>query len=150
GPGAIVDGTSATPIIQLAAASGIEFVADATATELAAVAPDQRATATLVMNHVELSGRVLGRSSSLDPPTGVGVVRVALDAPQAALPMGAFGRVVVTTRHRDGVLVAPVEALRGAVSDGAEVAICKDGKISLRPVRIGWRDATRFELMEGA
>jgi hypothetical protein len=39
--------------------------------------------------------------------------------------------------------------LRGAVSDGAEIAICKEGKIALRTVKVGWRDATRFEATEG-
>jgi membrane fusion protein (multidrug efflux system) len=149
GPGALVDGTSATPIVQLAAVAGVEFAADATATELAAIAPDQPAKGELAMNHSEFSGCVRARSSALDPATGLGVVRITLEAPPAALPIGAFGRVVVTTRHRDAVLLAPSGALRGAVADGAEIAICQDGKIALRTVKVGWRDASRFEPILG-
>jgi hypothetical protein len=43
----------------------------------------------------------------------------------------------------------PATALRGAVSDGVELAICKNGKAELHPVKVGWRDETRFEPLEG-
>jgi hypothetical protein len=41
-------------------------------------------------------------------------------------------------------------ALRGAVADGAEIALCKEGKAELHTVKVGWRDETRFEVLEGA
>ena len=63
-------------------------------------------------------------SSALDTTTGLGVVRVSLSSAPPILLMGAQGRVTITTGHRDGVLLVPIEALRGAVSDGAEVVVC--------------------------
>ena len=63
--------------------------------------------------------------------------------------MGAYGRATITTRHRDAVLAVPSEALRGAVSDGAEVVVCKDGKAELRRIRVGYRDSKRVEVVEG-
>lgn len=149
GPGAIVDGTAATPIVQLAAAGGVEFVADAIDRELFGIAEGQAAKVELSLGGPVLAGHVRARSTALDPATGLGIVRVLLDKAGADYPIGSFGRVVVTMRHRDGVMVLPTTALRGAVLDGAEVAVCKDGKTSLHTVKVGWRDDTRFELLEG-
>ena len=38
-------------------------------------------------------------------------------------------------------------ALRGAVLDGAEVVLCKNGKAEVRQVKSGYRDAERFEVV---
>ncbi|HMI84595.1 MAG TPA: efflux RND transporter periplasmic adaptor subunit [Polyangiaceae bacterium] len=149
GPGAIVDGTAATPIIQLAAAHAVEFVADAIDRDLAEIAEGQPAKVELSMGGPAVTGTVRARSSALDVVTGLGVVRIAIDKPEATFPIGAFGRAVVTTRHRDAVALLPTTALRGAVSDGAELVLCKDGKAELREVKIGWRDEKRFEPIEG-
>jgi hypothetical protein len=60
--------------------------------------------------------------------------------------VGAYGRVVVDVGHRDAVRTLPATALRGAVADGAQIAVCKDGKAEIRTVRVGWRDEARFEV----
>jgi len=39
--------------------------------------------------------------------------------------------------------------VRGAVADGAEVVVCKDGKADVRTAKIGWRDDKRVEIVEG-
>jgi multidrug efflux system membrane fusion protein len=148
GPGALVDGTAATPIVQLAAAAGVEFVADTTDRDLLRLAEGQVARGELSMG-APFTGAVRVRSSALDPTTGLGLVRITLDKTETVYPIGAFGRVEITVRHRDGVLVLPTAALRGAVADGAEVALCHDGKAEVRKVSVGWRDATRFEALEG-
>jgi RND family efflux transporter MFP subunit len=149
GPGALVDGTAATPIIQLAASGGIEFVAETTADELSMLAEGQPVTGQLVDARTPFAGTVRVRASALDPTTGLGTVRILLVDPPPGLPLGAFGRVVVTTKHREGVLTVPGEALRGAVADGAEVVVCKDGKASLSTVGIGWRDDKAVEITRG-
>ncbi len=148
GSGAIVDGTAATPIVQLAATGGVEFAADATDRELAAIEEGQAAHVELSLGGDAIDGRVRARSTALDPATGLGVVRITLEK-LGTYPMGTFGRVVVTTKHRDAVAVLPTAALRGAVLDGAEVAVCKDGKASLRRVKVGYRNDTLFEPLEG-
>jgi RND family efflux transporter MFP subunit len=152
GAGAIVDGTAATPIIQLAASNSVEFVADATQSELAAIEEGQPAKGLLVSagDGNALEGTVRARSTSLDPATGLGTVRVALATQGAKVPIGSFGRIVITTEHRDAVLVLPSAAIRGSVSDGAEIALCKDGKAELHTVKVGWRDDDRVEVLEGA
>jgi RND family efflux transporter MFP subunit len=149
GPGALVDGTAGTPIVQLAAATGVEFVADATDRDLARIAEGQAARGALSMGNAEFGGAVRVRSSTLDPATGLGTVRIAMDKADTSYPIGAFGRVVITVQHRDAVAILPTAALRGAVADGSEVALCRDGKAHLQTIKVGWRDASRFEPLEG-
>jgi membrane fusion protein, multidrug efflux system len=148
GPGALVDGTGATPIVELATAGGVEFVADATERELTDIHEGEAVKGTLIDDH-DFEGVVRARASALDPATGLGTVRVTIPSGAESIPIGAFGRVVITLAHRDQVPLLPSSALRGAVADGAEVVVCKDGKAELRPVKVGWRDEERFEPVGG-
>lgn len=149
GPGAIVDGTAATPIAQVAAALGAEFVADATERDLARIKSGRPAQVVLSPGTPALAGSIRAVSSALDPVTGLGVVRVSLDQPPPTLLMGAQGRVTIITAHRDSVLVIPSDALRGAVADGAEVVVCATKGASVRPVQIGYRDDHLMEVVAG-
>jgi RND family efflux transporter MFP subunit len=147
GSGALVDGTAATPIVQLAATSLAEFDADATERQLAAIEVGQPTRVELASGGT-IDGAVRARSTALDPATGLGFVRIAIDA-KPAPTLGAFGTATVTIGKRDGVLVVPAEALRGAVADGAVVVVCNDAKAEVRDVKVGWRDDERVEITDG-
>jgi RND family efflux transporter MFP subunit len=152
GPGAIVDGTAATPIVQLAASGGTEFVGETTTAELVSVVGGQLVTGTLLDGRAAFEGTVRVRALALDPTTGLGTVRIAVnpgDAGAPELPLGAFGRAVITLGRRKDVLLVPLAALRGAVADGSEVVVCKDGKASLRAVHVGWRGPQTIEVAGG-
>lgn len=149
GPGALVDGTAATPIVQLAASTLAEFDADATEKQLVEVQPGQTARVTLATGGPgPIAGVVRTRSTALDPATGLGVVRIALqDA--GPIVLGVFGTANIAVGARSGVLVVPSAAMRGAVADGAEVVVCHDGKAEVRDVKVGWRDDARVEITSG-
>jgi membrane fusion protein (multidrug efflux system) len=149
GEGALVDGTAATPIAQLAASRAVEFVADATSRELALVVEGQRAQGTLALAGQPFAGVVRAKATALDPATGLGTVRVTLEPLAEPPAIGTFGRITIVTARREGVLVLPSAALRGAIADGAEVVVCKDGKAEVRPVEVGFRDRERFEVAGG-
>lgn len=149
GPGALVDGTAATPILQVAAASGAEFVADATERDLSRIASGEPAEIRLGSEPVPHKGVVRAVSNALDPSTGLGAIRVTLSELPLRLLMGEHGRVTVFTRHRDGVLLIPAAALRGAVADGAEVVVCAAHAASIRSVQIGYRDDQALEILSG-
>jgi RND family efflux transporter MFP subunit len=149
GPGALVDGTAATPIVQLAAQGALEFVADATERELGGIREGQRGRVTLTETGDVFDGIVRARSTALDPQTGLAVVRVTIAEGRSGLPLGAFGRLVVALSRREGVTVVPAVALRGAISDGAEVLVCKDGHVELRKIAVGFRDDIRVEVKNG-
>jgi hypothetical protein len=78
----------------------------------------------------------------------LGLVRIAIE-PTAAIVLGVFGTATVKIGERRGVLLVPAIALRGAVADGAEVAVCKDGKAEVRTISVGWRDNERAEVVAG-
>ena len=146
GPGALVDGSAATPIAQLAASDKLEFVADATERELQRVASGQLAVGALDGGARPFHATVRVRSSSIESATGLGAVRLTLtDDPGAVV--GSYGRVTLTVAHRDGVRVVPTTAIRGAVADGVELVVCKDGEAEVRTVTIGFRDDQRTEVL---
>jgi HlyD family secretion protein len=148
GAGALVDGSAATPIVQLAASMLAEFDVDATERQLVGIEPGQEASVQLATGGDPLSGTVRARSAALDPVTGLGVARLALES-RGPVTLGLFGTATVHTGKRDGILVIPAMAMRGAVSDGAEVAVCKDGKAEVRTIKVGWRDDDRVEISDG-
>ncbi|MGH7269764.1 MAG: efflux RND transporter periplasmic adaptor subunit [Polyangiaceae bacterium] len=148
GPGMLVDGTAATPIVQLAAAGAVEFVADATSEQLSQVKEGDAARGALGGDRT-FAGTVFARAMALDPTTGLGTVRIALTSWDLSAPIGAYGRAVIAVSQRSGVRVLPTSALRGAIADGAEVAVCNDGVVHLRKVKVGWRDDEKFEVAGG-
>ena len=145
GPGALVDGTAATPVVQLAATSAVEFVADATGPDLARVKEGAAAHGSLGEG-LAFDGVVVARARALDPATGLGTARIAVANVAAQVPIGSYGRVAIVVAHREGVRTLPVSALRGAVADGPQVAVCHAGKVVIRAVKSGWRGTDRFEV----
>lgn len=149
GPGAIVDGTASTPIAQVAATAGVEFIADATEGNLRHILPGGASVVTLATDTPSIAGTVRTLSSALDTTTGLGTVRIALTRPPENLIMGTHGRAKIVTEHRSGVLTLPAVALRGAVLDGAEVVVCEANVAKLRNVVVGYRDEQRLEIVSG-
>ena len=149
GAGALVDGTATTPIVQLAANMLAEFDVDATEHQLSDIEIGQPATIALASGGEAIEGTVRARSTALDPATGLGFVRIGVTDMKAPITLGAFGTATVKVGKHDGVLVVSTAAVRGAVADGAEVVVCKDGKADVRTVKIGWRDDSRVEVVEG-
>jgi RND family efflux transporter MFP subunit len=149
GPGAIVDGTAATPIAQVATSSSAEFVADVMERDFAKLTAGQAAEVELVSSAARLHGSLRTLSGQLDEATGLAQARIALEPTPTPPLIGSHGRVRVVVNHRQNALVLPASALRGAIADGAEVVVCEQGKARVRQVRVGYRDAERFELLSG-
>jgi cobalt-zinc-cadmium efflux system membrane fusion protein len=150
GAGALVDGTAATPVLQLAATSVAEFVADVTQRDLVVLAEGQPARGVLAGSGAAIEGAVRSRPRALDPATGLGTVRITLTSAGAdQIPVGAFARVTVVLGRHDAPIVIPVAALRGAAADGGEVAVCAGEKAALHVVKLGKRDASRVEILDG-
>ncbi len=148
GSGALVDGTAATPIIQLAASMLAEFDVDATERQLLGIATAQAATVSLATGGARSRGRCARgrRRSTRQRAWGSSA---SPSSPEGPVTLGVFGTATVHTGTRDGVLLVPSAAMRGAVADGAEVAVCKDGKAEVRTVKVGWRDDDQVEIAEG-
>ena len=135
--------------MQIATTIDVEFAAEATERDFLLLREGQSAQGELIDGKVPFEGTIRARGTAIDPGTGLASMRIALIAPTGEVPLGAYGRVRIAASHRDGVLLIPLEALRGAVSDGASVAICKDGHAELRSIRTGWRGDKSVEVLDG-
>src|SRR6185369_15246546 len=76
-PGETVDGTPATPIVEVADVTSLEMVASAAARDLLAIERDQAAHVTIDGLPAPVDARVRSVSPVLDPATGTGTVRIA-------------------------------------------------------------------------
>ena len=149
GPGAIVDGSAATPILELASSSSLEFVGAVTQQDLARVRPGQSASGSLIGATEKLVGTVRALPSAIDASTGLGTVRIALDKDSGSGPVGAYGQMLVVVQHHEGARLIPSSALRGAMIDGPEVVICTQGTAQIRSVLAGVYDEHKVEVLSG-
>lgn len=124
--GELVDGTPATPLVEVGDPSSLELVGTAAASELVRSKVGAAAVVDVpALPGVRLAGIVAAVSPAVDRATGLGVVRVSLDlAHGVAPPVG----VTATARIDDGparqALLAPSAALRAALGSEAEVVVC--------------------------
>ena len=149
-PGDTVDGTPATPVVQLASPAGAQVAADATAAGLARIEPGQIAEIQVRGEAVApVPGRVLRRARSVDPVTGSGEVRLAFDAPQSALALGLGVEVRIAVRRAQNAAVVPLRALRRSGDGGSEAVVVDNGKAAVRPVTTGLAEGDRVEIASG-
>ncbi len=144
-PGELVDGTPATPVLEVADPSKLELVADAAAGDLVRLTPGQHATVTVAaLAGARWEGRVAAVSPAVDRATGLGVARVALElgsgdagaAPRP--PIGTLGTAQVSAGEAHDAVLVPQVALRAATGEQAEVVVCgADGKAHVRAVKKG-------------
>ena len=124
--GELVDGTAATPIVEVGDPSSLELVGTAAAADL--VRSKRGATATIevpALPGLRLSGVVAAVSPAIDRMTGLGVVRISLNlGHDTQPPVGATATAHVVIGVGREALVAPTAALRTPIGSQAEVVIC--------------------------
>jgi multidrug efflux system membrane fusion protein len=146
-PGELVDGTAATPIMEVADTSELELVADVPAQDLARLRRDAAAQITLPnLPGTSLLGTVARVAPAVDRVTGVGTVRIAI-AHSSTLhpPVGSFGVAQVESSQTRQAMLVPKAAL--ANFNGTQgILVCgADSVVHIRKVQPG---ATRGELVE--
>jgi hypothetical protein len=149
GPGAIVDGSATTPILELAAASTLEFAGTVTQMDLARVRAGQKASGSVIGSPESLVGVVRATPSAIDSSTGLGTVRIALEKGFTLATVGAYGQMQIVIQHHQRALLLPASALRGAMIDGPEIVICKDGTAQIRSMKVGVYNEREVEVLAG-
>ena len=156
GAGAVVDGVNGanpTPILEIEADNALEFTGDATERDLDLLAAGESADVTLSSSAAALRGEVIAVPRDLDTKSGLGTVRIVLVPPANrafdGVRIGAFGHARIHGRTIADAVSIPRAALRGAVLDGAEVAVCDGAKASVRKITVGYRDNDRVEVTSG-
>jgi RND family efflux transporter MFP subunit len=139
-PGELVDGTPATPILEVGDTSALELVGDVPAQDLVRLAPGAQA----IIGFSALPGRafvgVVSRvAPAVDRATGVGIVRIRID-PSASLapPVGVLGVARVEVGQDSPHTQVPQAALRGINGEDGEVVVCgTDKSAHVRKLRVG-------------
>lgn len=146
--GELVDGSPATPVVEIADPAALEFLASASPADLVVLHRDQLATVRFdaLPGHV-FDATVRAVSPAIDAVTGLGSVRLTLRVDRVRPPLGLFGVASVTIGSHVGLRV-PADALRGA-GDGAEVVVCDGVHARVRRVETGVREGNRVEIVTG-
>jgi RND family efflux transporter MFP subunit len=124
--GELVDGTPATPILEVGDPSALELVGTATAFALVHIQPGDVARIEVpALPSFPFAGVVAAVSPAVDRATGLGTVRVTLAGGGKVTPpvgLTATARVEVGQPRR--AVVVPTAALRAAIGPRAELVIC--------------------------
>jgi len=145
-----VDGTPATPVVEVAAEHPVEIAVDAPAAALQRLSPGQSAAIMLdASDRSPIAARVASVAAALDAATGAGPVRLHPDAEDARLVLGRVVEARIAVAHHDDAVFVPASALRGGASGTVEVVVVPDHHARVRVVKIGLRDGDRVEILAG-
>lgn len=154
-PGELVDGTPATPIVEIADPVTLELRADVPAADLVRVEDGAKGQLRLgAMPDQPLGAKVVFVSPAVDPTTSLGVVRAAIEVPQGVhLKLGLTGNLVLEVgRRRDAVLV-PASAIRRSSEGEQELVVCghEDGAqvAEVRRVEVAGHTGDDAEIASG-
>ena len=124
-PGALVDGTPTTPVVEVADLSDLELVADAPASDLVRLTTGSSASIAFAALPGSYSGKVSLVSRSVDKTSGVGTVRIAIETGKnASPPVGLYGVATVDRGEPHDASLIPSTALRRDASGGAAILVC--------------------------
>jgi RND family efflux transporter MFP subunit len=124
--GELVDGTPATPIVEVGDPERLELVASATAAELVRVhVRDVARVEVPSLPDGNLRGTVAAVSPAVDRATGLGSVRITLHAGTGTRPpVGVSGLARIQTGVPREATLVPTAALRAASGDDGEIVVC--------------------------
>jgi RND family efflux transporter MFP subunit len=124
--GELVDGSPATPVVEVGDPSRLELVSDATAQDLVRLAAGDLATVTVAaLPGRTFKGTVATVAPAVDRATGLGSVRIALDlAGPVTLPVGVYGSARIASGKPHDAIVVPAAAIRSAIGADAEIVVC--------------------------
>jgi RND family efflux transporter MFP subunit len=145
-----VDGTAATPVVEIAAEHPVQVALDATASAIARLKVGQAAEISVdAASSSSIPARVAGIAAAVDPATGTGPVRLDPSTDDATLLLGRVveARIAVATKER--ALFVPAAALRGGASGTVEAVVVKDHRSHVVAVVPGIHDGDRVEIVSG-
>lgn len=127
--GEAVDGTPATPIVELADLAVLELRAEVPAARLMELRVGDRASIAFdALPDVLVPGRVVRVALAVDPATSLGAVRIQLAPPaDQQLLVGLTGTASIVGVLRAGLIV-PAAAIRRSTEGEDEVVVCAAGK----------------------
>jgi RND family efflux transporter MFP subunit len=142
-----VDGTTATPIAEVADISVLELHAQAPSAQLRPLRDGMPARVRVLGLEAPIAATVVRIAPAVDPATLLGLVRIAL-ADSTGLKVGdaATGQVAIATRQGFRV---PAAAVRRSMVGEDEVVVCAAGVARVHPVVVGQRGDAGIEIKSG-
>ena len=145
--GETVDGTSATPVLEVADLTTLELRAQVPPAALAPVREGMPATVRILGMDGALRAKVARVAPAVDATTLLGSVRIQIaGTPVITVGSPASGQIVVA--QRPGLLV-PANAVRRSMVGADEIVVCDRGVARIRPVTIGQRSESTAEIVKG-
>ncbi|HWU90557.1 MAG TPA: HlyD family efflux transporter periplasmic adaptor subunit, partial [Kofleriaceae bacterium] len=145
--GESVDGTTATPVAEVADVSTLELRAQVPPAALAPVRDGMPATVRILGIEGALDAEVARVAPAVDPVTLLGGVRIRIRGTHPiTVGSAATGQIIVA--RRPGLLV-PASAVRRSMVGADEVVVCDEGTARVRAVTVGRRTETTAELAHG-
>jgi RND family efflux transporter MFP subunit len=145
--GESVDGTTATPVAEVADVSALELRAQLPPAQLARVRDGMPASVRVVGSDTSISATVTRVAPAVDTTTLLGTVRVQL-ASAAGAPVGSAASGWIVLGVHPGVLV-PESALRRSMAGADEIVVCDHDVARVREVVVGSRSARGAEIAKG-
>lgn len=145
-----VDGTTATPVAEIADLSVLEIQAQVAPAALGPLREGMAATVHVLGVGELLHATIVRVAPALDPVTLLGLLRLALvGVPDpVAIKIGSAATATIVIGQRPGVRVPP-SALRRSLVGEDEVVACAGGVAKVHAVTVGRRDETGVEISSG-
>jgi HlyD family secretion protein len=136
----------ADPLFRIIARGEFEMVGDVPGKDMPGLAPRQAATIRVV-GAPPVQGLVRSVSSTIDPITQLGQVRIQITTQRPRLLVNASGRATIKTGESCNVAVPLTAILYG--SGGAVIQVVRRQRVETRRVEVGLMSAGQVEIKEG-
>jgi RND family efflux transporter MFP subunit len=145
-----VDGTAAAPIVEIAALSEVELMANVPAADLARMPVGE----VIQINSAALpnktfTGHVVAVSPAVDPATNSGLVRIRIPNASGDLRLGMFLGAQVPVETHLKALTAPPQAIYRDQEGNPRVFLVTGDTATSTPVVLGIETPDRVELLTG-
>ncbi|HUJ63000.1 MAG TPA: efflux RND transporter periplasmic adaptor subunit [Kofleriaceae bacterium] len=146
--GESVDGTTATPVAEVADLSTLELHAQVPPTGLAPLRDGMTAQVRVLGVAAPIAATIVRVAPAVDPTTLLGLVRLQLASADGGVKVGSAATAQIAVATRPGLLV-PASALRRSLVGADEVVVCDRGVARVRGVTVGARGERGVELKDG-
>jgi RND family efflux transporter MFP subunit len=145
-----VDGTAATPVVEVASLGEVELLANVPASDLNRLPVGFAVHMTSAsMAGKQYLGHVTGVSQAVDPVTNAGIVRIRIPNGGGELRLGMFLAAQVPVETHSKALTVPPQAIYRDERGQSRVFIVTGDTAAATPVKLGFESPERAELLSG-
>ncbi len=142
-----VDGTAATPIVEVAALEEVELAANVPAADLTRLKSGESVVLTTdALPGEKFTGHVAAISQAVDPASNAGLVRIRISNKNGELRLGMFLGAQLPIETHKGVLIVPAQSIYRDAAGEARVFKVDGDTATAVPVALGIETTDRDEI----